>query len=206
MIQKDPNKIAAASPLTAKVDPTNLGNAKPGAMQVTNATQFASFTTAQVDFIDATHYTVDGGAPQVYTAGQPATGNGWSMMLDGTPGAGDSFSFSCTQPRSTDNSNARLLAGIDGKSLLDGGSVSLTTGLSRITAKVGAESQNAQMSLDAQQVLHDQVVAERDSVSGVNLDEEAADMLRYQQAYQAAAQVISASESMFQTLLGAVRR
>ncbi|MGY3265465.1 flagellar hook-associated protein FlgK [Lysobacter sp. HA35] len=205
MIQKDPNKIAAASPLTAKVDPTNLGNAKPGAMQVTNATQFASFTTAQVDFIDATHYTIDGGAPQVFTAGQPIAGNGWSMAIDGTPGAGDSFTLGRTGPKSTDNSNARLLSALDDKTVLDGGTTGMTTGLSRITAKIGTESSNAQMNLDAQQVLHDQVVAERDSVSGVNLDEEAADMLRYQQAYQAAAQVISTADNMFQTLLGAVR-
>ncbi|WP_133500801.1 flagellar hook-associated protein FlgK [Cognatilysobacter terrigena] len=205
LIQKDPNRIAAASPLTAKVDPTNLGNAKPGTMSVTDPTQFASFTTAQVDFIDATHYTVDGGAPQLYTPGQPVTGNGWSMKLDGTPGAGDSFSLARTPAKSTDNSNARLLATLDDKTVLDGGTTGMTTGLSRITARVGSASSNAQMNLDAQQVLHDQITAERDSVSGVNLDEEAADMLRYQQAYQAAAQVISTAETMFQTLLGAVR-
>ena len=108
--------------------------------------------------------------------------------------------------RSTDNTNARLLSGVDERAVLDGGTTGITTGLSRLTARLGAESQNAQMNLDAQQVLHDQVIAERDSVSGVNLDEEAADMLRYQQAYQAAAQVIATADSMFQTLLGAVRR
>ena len=55
-------------------------------------------------------------------------------------------------------------------------------------------------------MLHEQAQAARDSVSGVNLDEEAANMLRLQQAYQAAAQIISTADSMFQTLLGAVRR
>jgi len=206
LVQRDGNKIAAAAPLRAQVDPTNLGNAKPGAMQVTDATQFASFTTAQVVFIDADSYTVDGGAPMTYTPGTPIAGTGWSMTLDGTPGAGDTFNLSRTPARSTDNANARLLSSLDSKALLDGGTTDITTGLSRITARVGAESQHAQMSLDAQQVLHDQVIAERDSVSGVNLDEEAADMLRYQQAYQAAAQVIATADSMFQTLLGAVRR
>ncbi len=51
-----------------------------------------------------------------------------------------------------------------------------------------------------------QVAAERESVSGVNLEEEAADLLRYQQAYQAAAQIIATADAMFQTLLSAVRR
>ena len=49
-------------------------------------------------------------------------------------------------------------------------------------------------------------MAERESVSGVNLEEEAADLLRYQQAYQAAAQIIATADTMFQTLLSAVRR
>ena len=206
LIQRDPNAIAAASPLRAQVDPTNLGNAKPAGMQVTDATQFASFTTAQIDFIDANNYPLDGAGPYAYTPGATISGSGWSMTLDGMPGAGDSFTLSRTPPRSTDNSNARLLAGVDERSVLDGGTTGITGGLARLTARLGAESQNAQMNLDAQQVLHDQVVAERDSVSGVNLDEEAADMLRYQQAYQAAAQVIATADTMFQTLLGAVRR
>jgi flagellar hook-associated protein 1 FlgK len=206
LVQHDGNAIAAASPLRAQLDPANLGDAKPGAMKVTDAAQFAAFTTSQVVFIDADSYTVDGGAPIAYTPGTPISGAGWSMTLDGTPGAGDTFNLSRTPARSTDNANARLMSTLDAKSVLDGGTTSITSGLSRITARVGAESQHAQMSLDAQQVLHDQVVAERDSVSGVNLDEEAADMLRYQQAYQAAAQVIATADSMFQTLLGAVRR
>ena len=206
VVLKDPDAIAAASPLRAQVDPSNLGSAKPGTMSVTDAGAFASFAGAQVEFIDATSYTVDGAGPFAYTPGAAITGNGWSMTLDGAPEAGDTFNLSRTPARSTDNSNARLLAGLDGKSILDGGTVNLTSGLSRITSRVGTESQHAQMNLAAQQALHDQVVAERDSVSGVNLDEEAADMLRYQQAYQAAAQIISTADTMFQTLLGAVRR
>jgi flagellar hook-associated protein 1 FlgK len=51
-----------------------------------------------------------------------------------------------------------------------------------------------------------QVTEARDAVSGVNLDEEAADLVRFQQAYQAAAQVISSSNSLFDALLNAVRR
>ena len=67
-------------------------------------------------------------------------------------------------------------------------------------------ARHAQLNLDAQQVMDDQILAERESVSGVNLDEEATNMLRFQQAYQAAAQVIATADTMFQALLGAVRR
>ncbi|HEY4581541.1 MAG TPA: flagellar hook-associated protein FlgK [Lysobacter sp.] len=206
VVLKDPDAIAAASPLQARIDPSNLGNARPGAMSVTDPAAFATFAGAQVAFIDADHYTVDGGAAMPYTPGMAITGPGWSITLDGTPGAGDTFDLSRTPARSTDNSNARLLAGLDAKAVLDGGTTGITAGLSRITSRVGSESRHAQMNLAAQRALHDQVVAERDSVSGVNLDEEAADMLRYQQAYQAAAQVIATADTLFQTLLGAVRR
>jgi flagellar hook-associated protein 1 FlgK len=82
----------------------------------------------------------------------------------------------------------------------------LTLGLSQLTARVGTEARHADLGLQAQTAIHEQVIAERESVSGVNLDEEAADLLRYQQAYQAAAQVISTADNMFQTLLSAVRR
>ena len=89
---------------------------------------------------------------------------------------------------------------------LDNGTADLTSGLTRLTARAGNEARHAQLSLEAQQAIDTQVNAERESVSGVNLDEEAADMLRFQQAYQAAAQVIATADSMFQTLMGAVRR
>ncbi|GAB2523895.1 flagellar hook-associated protein FlgK [Lysobacter humi (ex Lee et al. 2017)] len=204
--QRDPNAIAAAAPFRVAVDATNLGNARPGSMQVTNAAAFSGFTTARIDFIDATNYTVDGAGPFAYTAGQPITGAGWSVTFDGAPEAGDTFDLSRTPARSTDNGNARLLGGLDQRGLLDGGATGLTTGLSRLTARVGSEAQHAALNLEAQTALHDQVIAERDSTSGVNLDEEAADLLRFQQAYQAAAQVISTADNMFQTLLGAVSR
>ena len=90
--------------------------------------------------------------------------------------------------------------------MLDGGTTSLTTSLSQLTARVGSDARHADLTLEAQQTIHGQITAERDSVSGVNLDEEAADLLRFQQAYQAAAQVIATADTLFQTLLGAVRR
>ena len=64
----------------------------------------------------------------------------------------------------------------------------------------------AELNGQAQQRLLDQAMAARESVSGVNLDEEAANLIRYQQAYQAAAQVVTVANSLFDTLLNAVRR
>lgn len=204
---RDPNGLAAASPLRAQIDSTNLGNAKIGSSRVTDSTAFGGFAGATIDFIDATTYTVNGGPAQTYTPGSPIVSatEGWSMTLDGTPVAGDTFNLSRTPPRSADNANARELATVDTRAVLNGGTLGLTAGLSQITARVGTEANHAQLNLDAQEAIHAQVTAERESVSGVNLDEEAADLMRFQQAYQAAAQVISTADNMFQTLLGAIR-
>jgi len=72
-------------------------------------------------------------------------------------------------------------------------------------SRVGSQSAQASAQLDAQTALSTQTQAERDSVSGVNLDEEAADLIRFQQAYQAAAQVVSTANTLFDSLLSAIR-
>ena len=89
--------------------------------------------------------------------------------------------------------------------MLNGGTISLNGALGGLTTMVGSAARQAQYSADAQQAIHDDAQAARDSISGVNLDEEAANMLRLQQAYQAAAQVISTADTMFQSILNAVR-
>lgn len=206
LVQRDPARIAAAAPIQARIDASNLGSARPGEARVTDPAAFAGFSGAAIEFIDADSYTIDGGPAIAYTPGTPITGPGWSLALEGTPQAGDGFTLARMPARSSDNANARLLAGIDARAVLDGGSRDLTTGLSALTAKAGNEARHAELNLDAQQAIHDQAIADREATSGVNLDEEAADLMRYQQAYQAAAQVIATADTMFQTLLGAVRR
>jgi flagellar hook-associated protein 1 FlgK len=206
LVQRDPSRIAAASPIQTRVDAANLGNAKAAGARITDPAAFAGFSGATIDFIDATTYTIDNGPPIAWTPGTPIAGTGWSLSLDGAPVAGDTFTLARMPARSSDNGNARLMAGIDARGVLDGGTRDLTTGLSALTARAGSEARHAGMNLDAQQAIHDQAIADREATSGVNLDEEAADLLRYQQAYQAAAQVIATADTMFQTLLGAVRR
>ena len=68
------------------------------------------------------------------------------------------------------------------------------------------QTRSAQMSRDAESNVNASDLAARDAMSGVNLDEEAANMLRFQQAYQAAAQIIAIAGQMFDTLINAVRR
>jgi flagellar hook-associated protein 1 FlgK len=90
--------------------------------------------------------------------------------------------------------------------ILSGGSESIDGAVSRFVSGIGVATNQAQVGADAQKVILQDAKASIDSVSGVNLDEEAANMLRYQQAYQAAAQVIRITQDMFETLLQATGR
>jgi len=105
-----------------------------------------------------------------------------------------------------DNSNALLLAGLQTSQTMEGGTTNFQGAYGQLIGNLGTQTRSAQINSEAQAALLTQAQANRDTVSGVNLDEEAADLLRYQQAYQAVAQVISVADSTFQTLLSAVGR
>jgi len=201
----DTSRIAAAAPIKGTAAMANTGTGKLTAVKVTGAENAALRNPAAIVFISATEYTIDGGAPNTYTAGQTITANGWSFVLDGAPKQGDTFNIGPTPAGSSDNSNALLLAKVEDAKTFNAGTVTLNGALGGLTTQVGAAARSAEYSLQAQQVITDQAQAARDSISGVNLDEEAADMLRLQQAYQAASQLISTADTMFQTILGAVR-
>jgi flagellar hook-associated protein 1 FlgK len=159
----------------------------------------------------------------------PATdsGNTYTVTIDGfgeltftvsgTPVDGDSFSL---RDNALDNNGNPPLGGIgDARNALSlanlqtdptmGGAVGLTDfqgAYSSMVADVGIRTHQAEVNLDARERLLDKAEEERQEVSGVNLDEEAANLIRYQQAYQAAAQVLSVGRDVIQTLLGATGR
>ncbi|MGX2040112.1 flagellar hook-associated protein FlgK [Methylocaldum sp. MU1018] len=105
-----------------------------------------------------------------------------------------------------DNTNARALAQLQTTPSLLGGKATYQDAYNEIVGDVGTLSHAAEIDSTAQKQLLDHARQARDSVSGVNLDEEAANLLRYQQAYQAAAQLIPVLNDMFDALIGAVRR
>lgn len=202
----DPNRIAAATPVKAQTDLGNIGTGKVSGLKVTDAADANLLTPTDIEFIDGTQYTVNGAGPYTWTPGQPITANGWSLTLDGVPVAGDTFSVGSTGAGSSDNGNALLFGNLDDAKALNGGTVSLNGAIGGLTTMVGSAARQADYAVEAQQVLHDQAQSARDAISGVNIDEEAANLLRFQQAYQAAAQVISTADSMFQSLINAVSR
>ncbi len=127
-------------------------------------------------------------------------------MLRGQPVDGDVVQVRDNAAGLGDNRGALALAALAQAPLVDGGSTSLGDAYSSLVADVGVRTRRAEINADTQATLLADARSKRESVSGVNLDEEAANLLRFQQAYQAAAQVVAVANSLFDTLLSAVRR
>lgn len=202
----DPSRIAAATPVKGNTALGNTGTGKLGTVSVTNAGNANLLNPATIAFTGPNQYTIDGTGPFTYTPGQTITYNGWSVTLDGAPAAGDSFSVGPTGANSSDNGNAKLLSNLDDARALNGGTLTLNGAISGLTTTIGSAARQSDYAAEAQQAIQDQAQATRDSISGVNLDEEAADLMRLQQAYQAASQIIATADTLFQSLLGATRR
>ena len=108
-------------------------------------------------------------------------------------------------PAPGDNKAALNLAGLEKKSALLGGKATVNGAYGQLVAKVGTLTHAAKIGSSAQEVLFNQAKQARENLAGVNLDEEAANLIKFQQSYQAAAQVIAIANSLFDTLIGAVR-
>jgi flagellar hook-associated protein 1 FlgK len=201
----DPARIAAAAPLRTAALGTNTGT---GTISQAEVLTPGGTTLDPVDivFTSATTYSVNGGADQTYTAGGNIDVNGWRLQISGTPATGDTFTVRTNAGAVGDNRNAFALADAMKAGVIEGGTVSVSAAVERLTGSLGLQTRTAQMSRDAEATVNQSDLAARDAISGVNLDEEAANMLRYQQAYQAAAQIIAAAGQMFDTLINAVRR
>ncbi len=203
----DPRLIAAAAPVRTR---TSLGNSGTGAIsagEVLNATDPSLFSTVTLNFVSATQYQVNGAGPLIaYTSGANIDLNGWRVAVSGTPAVGDVFTIEKNTGGVSDNRNALALADLRTQLTLGNNSATYEGVYGELVGQVGAATRSADISRSAQQSLLAQASEARDGVSGVNLDEEAANLLRFQQAYQAAAQVIATADTVFQTLLTALRR
>jgi flagellar hook-associated protein 1 FlgK len=202
----DPSRVAAAAPIRAAAATTNAGTGKITTGEVLDPTNANLLTTTNIVFTSATTYSVNGGPNIAYTAGSNIDVNGWRVQVSGAPGTGDTFTVRSNAGAVGDNRNAFALADALKAGVLDGGTTSVASAVERLTSDIGLATQSAQMSRDAAQSVNESDIAARDAVSGVNLDEEAANMLRFQQAYQANAQIIAIAGQMFDALINAVRR
>ncbi len=203
----DPRLIAAAAPIRARTAAANTGNAEISSGEVLDVTDPNLLNTVTINFVDAGNYQINGAGPLIaYASGANIDLNGWRVQISGTPAAGDVFTVEPNTGGAGDNRNALLLAGLQTGLTLANNSATYNNAYGQLVADVGSAAHSADISRAAQESLLNQATQAREAGSGVNLDEEAADMTRFQQAYQAAAQLVAVSDTLFQTLLGAVRR
>jgi len=209
LLLTSPSQIAAASLAQTGA---SAGNSGSGVISAATITAPGSWVpdTYTLSFTSPTQYQVtDSGGTVVasgaYTAGAPIAFAGAQVTVNGAPAAGDSFTIaSSTAANSGDNSNVLAMIGALSAKTLAGGTTSLTSAANNLVTQIGVTTAQAQANASAQQAVNQDATTARSNVSGVNLDAEAARMLQYQQAYQAMAQVIQASSTMFNSLMTAI--
>ncbi|MEN9630097.1 MAG: hypothetical protein RJA10_3325 [Pseudomonadota bacterium] len=214
----DPRDLAAASPLMASASPANVGTAEVDMLSVTTAPLPTPGTTARITFTsNAGDYTWElfdssntllntGNASWQPGQSIPPAGtdiNGFALQLTGVPRNGDVLTVEPTPASSVpvNNGNASQMAALRDAALAGGRS--LTDAWSYAMADVGVRVQSGRSSSDISAAASGQAEQMRSSQSGVNLDEEAARLIQYQQSYQAAAKILQVAQSLFDTLLQA---
>jgi flagellar hook-associated protein 1 FlgK len=147
-------------------------------------------------------------------AGAPYNAYGFDFNLEGVPNAGDTFTVEFNTNGFDDNRNGLMLAGLQDKELVraniqssPGGDnlTKLNEAYGNLITDVGIRTSSAKTNQVAFEALANQSNAWYESISGVNLDEEAANLLRFQQSYSAAAQILSTARTVFDTILNAAR-
>jgi flagellar hook-associated protein 1 len=206
LLLTSPTQIAAAAAVQTAAGAANAGSATISPGTVVDPTNPNLLAGATIQFLTPTSYEINGAGNFAYTSGQPITADGWSVTVSGTPAAGDTFTVSSNAGGSGDNSNALAMIGALSSAALDGGTTSLTGAANGLIGQVGVQTQQAQANASVQQQENQDAVTARNNVSGVNLDQEAANLLQYQQAYQACAQMIQASNTMFNSLITAIQQ
>ncbi|MCB1686502.1 MAG: hypothetical protein KDI31_18530, partial [Pseudomonadales bacterium] len=130
---------------------------------------------------------------------------GFELSMIGTPAAGDTFAIGRNREGTGDNRNALALAGLSSMRLIGDPPVSFSDSYGELVQFVGVKSSQSRINKEAAGALLEQSLAQRESISGVNLDEEAANLIRYEQAYNASAQIISVARDIFNTLFAIMR-
>jgi flagellar hook-associated protein 1 FlgK len=211
----DARQVAAAAPIRTATALINTGTASISAGTVnapppTNAglqhkvtLTFTSATTFDVRDVTTATTLASGVA---YASGANITYNGWATQISGNPATGDTFTVEANTGGVADNRNAALLGSLQTRSTMIGGSTSGPTAsyqsaYTQIVSAVGSKANEVAAIGAAQQGLADHATQALQSLSGVNLDEEAANLLRYQQAYQASAKVLQIAGKVFDEIL-----
>jgi flagellar hook-associated protein 1 FlgK len=220
----DPRGLATASPVTATASAANTGTARVASLRVASSTldpeQTASisFTSDTGDYAwelrDRTSNTLLSSGTGIWVAGEPIALNGFELQPDGVPRNGDALTVEKTAYPLANNGNALALAGLRDLALVGrtpqgagalGGGRTFTDAYAAAMADIGVRVQGARVTSEVSAGVASQAEQARSALAGVNLDEEAARLLAFQQSYQAAAKVLQVAQSVFDTLLETAR-
>ncbi|HEY0745601.1 MAG TPA: flagellar basal body rod C-terminal domain-containing protein, partial [Steroidobacteraceae bacterium] len=205
VVLSNPSQIAAAGAIQTAAAGTNAGAATISSGTVLDSTNPNLLTSATITFANPpTSYSINGGPPIAYTSGGNIAANGWQVQISGTPASGDTFTVSSNAGGTGDNRNALAAANQQNVGVLQNGTTSITGGVSAMITGLGSHAQQINTAQSAQAAVNAQALSSVQSTSGVNLDEEAAALLQWQQAYQAAAHALTIGASLFTSLLAAV--
>lgn len=219
----DPRGLAAASPVTATAAGTNTGTGAVASLKVVstsvdpNQTATVTFTSStgayNWELRDRVSNALLSSGSGTWSGGQPIALNGFELNLSGAPAAGDVFTVAKTAFPAASNGNALAFVGLRDSALVGRvgnggggltGGASLTDAWSQAMADVGVRTQGASSSAAISSQVADSAKAARSQRTGVNLDEEAARLLQYQQGYQAAAKVLQVAQTVFDSMLSAL--
>jgi flagellar hook-associated protein 1 FlgK len=222
---KDPAKIAAATPVRSNASLSNQGSAKIAGVTVNSPfdphtpdpehpmTDVNLRSPVTIKFSSATTFDVidekSGNSiakDHAYVPGQDISFNGWKTQISGDAFAGDTFTVGRNLNATADSSNALLMANLQTKNTLGapaGGEPTMTLqgAYAQWVSDVGNKTRELQVTSKAQSEMAEHSVATQQAFSGVNLDEEAANLMRYQRSYQAAGKAMQIANSMFDTIL-----
>ena len=214
VVLKDPAAIAAASPIRTGAALANTGSGTISAGSVASAAYLPLPATVTLTFNAAAgQFAVSGAVPAAgpytYTPGGSLSFNGVSFAISGAPANGDVFTLERNTNGVTDNRNALALGALQvantlGRNAGIAGSQPTTTfqgAYSQLVSQVGNTARQIAVTAKAQQNVVTQTRQAQQSLSGVNLDEEAANLMRYQQAYQASGKMMQIASTLFQSVL-----
>jgi flagellar hook-associated protein 1 FlgK len=207
-IEKNSRLIAASGAVMASAASARIEGSS-GATAVATVDSLSRVKAATYDFsFDGSNWTAKRGGNvivPVTVSGGVYSFEGLSVTVGGTPTDGDVFRLSVSvagDPKATgDGRNAQALADLQRSAGAIGGANTLAEGYSQLASTVGVQASSAKTRNDAQTALVAQLKAQQQAVSGVNLDEEAANLLRYQQAYQASSKLIAVAGKLLDSIL-----
>ncbi|MBL4828136.1 MAG: flagellar hook-associated protein FlgK [Spongiibacteraceae bacterium] len=229
-----PQELAYAAPIVTNAPVGNTGTgviSQGSVIEILNATGDPFATGGQLSppllirFTTATAYTVYNNANPASPTAQfsgtlvPGQNNkifldapgtlpqytGYQVEISGAPAAQDEFTIGYNSNSISDNRNGVILGSTRTTNTMESGTLTFEDAYGTFVEEVGTNTAQARISLNAAESLLIQSQAARDSVAGVNLDEEAANLIKFEQAYNASAQVINVARQLFDTLLQTFR-